>query len=143
MDEVGEVIEKVLVWVHSGPRILLLKTTSERGGLWQPVTGKVEKGEDLAEAALREAVEETGLDFAARPEPLGHVHEFKGRFGPARETAFSLEAPRGASPPDVTIDPKEHVEWKWAAIEEALSALPYENQRVPLARLAARLGTKR
>jgi dATP pyrophosphohydrolase len=40
---------------------LLLRRVASRGGFWQGVTGSVEGGEDLAEAARRELMEETRL----------------------------------------------------------------------------------
>lgn len=40
---------------------LLLKRTPSRDGFWQGVSGSVEKGEDLAEAAMQELQEETGF----------------------------------------------------------------------------------
>jgi dATP pyrophosphohydrolase len=48
------------------PEILLIRRAADRmyPGLWQCVTGKLEPGERIADAALREVVEETGLRAA-------------------------------------------------------------------------------
>ena len=45
-------------------RILLLHRAPGRifAGIWQPVTGKLEDGERIVEAALRELLEETAID---------------------------------------------------------------------------------
>ena len=45
------------------PEILLIRRAPDRmyPGLWQCVTGKLEKGERILDAALREVSEETGL----------------------------------------------------------------------------------
>jgi dATP pyrophosphohydrolase len=45
------------------PEVLLIRRAPDRShaGLWQCVTGKLEAGERIAAAALREVVEETGL----------------------------------------------------------------------------------
>jgi len=40
---------------------LLLRRIPSRGGFWQGVTGGVQQGEGLKEAAQRELLEETGL----------------------------------------------------------------------------------
>ncbi len=40
---------------------LMLRRVPERGGFWQGVTGGVEEGERLIDAARREVMEETGL----------------------------------------------------------------------------------
>jgi dihydroneopterin triphosphate diphosphatase len=47
-----------------GVEILLLQRAPGRifPGLWQPVTGKLEDGERIVDGALRELVEETGID---------------------------------------------------------------------------------
>ena len=48
----------------SGVQILLLKRSAGRiyPGIWQPVTGSLEEGERIVDGALRELVEETGID---------------------------------------------------------------------------------
>ncbi|MBL4937881.1 NUDIX domain-containing protein [Clostridium sp. YIM B02515] len=42
-------------------KVLILKRIPERSGYWQPVSGGVEKGEELIETVLREVSEETGI----------------------------------------------------------------------------------
>jgi ADP-ribose pyrophosphatase YjhB (NUDIX family) len=51
----------ILVWDAAG-RLLMVRNIET--GLWQTVGGAVEPAEDPREAALREAVEETGLAIA-------------------------------------------------------------------------------
>jgi 8-oxo-dGTP pyrophosphatase MutT (NUDIX family) len=130
-------IEKVQVWIHARDpstqrHVLLLLTTPERDSIWQPVTGKVEAGERLEAAALREAEEETGLRFASEPEPLHWSFRFEGRFGPAEEHAFSLEAPYGDSLPKIILDPREHVAFVWLGPEQALERLKHESNKEAL-----------
>ena len=136
---------KVQVWIHTlgadgRPRVLLLKTNPARGSFWQPVTGGLEAGETLEIAALREATEETGLNFSGPPIPLGYEFTFPSRWAPndvVEETAFTLQILSVAA---VTLDPREHVEFQWLEPKQALSLLKFESNREALNRLAGYLG---
>lgn len=87
-------------------RVLLLERTPERGGFWQPITGRIEAGEAPIEAARRELREETGADVPV--EPLGYRHGFgidpvlmrspDGRVRVATEEAFVARLPPGFEP---------------------------------------------
>ncbi len=128
----------VVVWKpEPGARdkqILLLRVRPERGDFWQPVTGKADEGESFAAAALREAQEESGLRFERQPQYLGMEYEFSGRHGPALERAYFLPVYGGAKPPAVKIDPKEHSEYRWASVEDALTAVKFDSNRQAIAR---------
>lgn len=53
-----------LIYLKSGERVLLLKRSPHKemvAGKWLGLGGKIEPGEDLAESAKREFLEETGL----------------------------------------------------------------------------------
>lgn len=135
--------EKAQVWIYSreaiggslsgARKLLLLKTTPARGSIWQPVTGKVEGGERITIAALREAEEETGFAFTAQPTSLDYSFEFEGRFGKAREQVYALEAPAGCPAP--RLDPREHVGFEWLGVEEARRRLGYPSFHEGLNRL--------
>jgi 8-oxo-dGTP pyrophosphatase MutT (NUDIX family) len=113
---------KVQVWIFSkdekGRRsCLLLKTNEKRGSFWQPVTGSVEKGEEYLEAARREALEETGFKFKGAPLDANHEFEFTTMRGEAaRERVFALSIEGQPAP---KLDPHEHQDYKWVAVEEA------------------------
>jgi len=120
--------------VAVGPdgRVLLLRRTEERGGFWQPITGRLEPGEAPAGAARRELEEEIG---AALPvEGLGYEHSFglepaiAARLGGglvARETAFRARLPAGFEP---RLSP-EHSEWGWFGAEEAAERVRFAGLR--------------
>ena len=52
----------VLVVIHTEKLEVLLLERADHPGYWQSVTGSRDGGETLAETALREVREETGLD---------------------------------------------------------------------------------
>jgi ADP-ribose pyrophosphatase YjhB (NUDIX family) len=50
------------VVIEDGDRILLLNQDTDTGRSWSPPCGKVEEGETIRDALVREMREETGLD---------------------------------------------------------------------------------
>lgn len=106
------------------PELLLLQRTEERGGFWQPVTGRVEGEERPIEAARRELLEETGLPLEVVP--LGYEHSFAlGEELPPRlvhETAFFARWPQGAE----VQRSAEHRAHAWVGLDEALEVLPFK-----------------
>jgi lipoyl(octanoyl) transferase len=103
-------------------RVLLLERTPERGGFWQPVTGRVDAGESPLQAAQRELREETGFDAAVRALDYEHAFGF-GSGSPLtviRETAFTARV-RG----EVRLEPSEHVASGWFTREEAMAKVPH------------------
>lgn len=59
------VIHSSIVAVTDGTMLLVQEGKETVRGLWNLPGGHVEPGEDIAEAAKREAHEETGLEFSA------------------------------------------------------------------------------
>jgi 8-oxo-dGTP pyrophosphatase MutT (NUDIX family) len=92
----------------------------ERGGFWQPVTGGVEEGEELGEAALREAREESGLEFRGPAVALGADFRFEARGRSFHEFGYRVEAEAESR---VRLDGREHVDHRWVGTEEAKKLL--------------------
>lgn len=117
-----------LVVVHTPELRVLLLERADYPQQWQSVTGSQEPRETLAETAVRELKEETGLDAAA----LGGVVDWdrqnvyeiflrwRHRYAPGTthntEHVFGLQVP---SPLAVTLNPEEHVRYEWLPWEEA------------------------
>lgn len=73
--------QKVVVYVTSGDRLLVFRhRESPEAGIQVPA-GTIEPGEPPAEAALREAVEETGLALAGPARALGELVVDMAPFG--------------------------------------------------------------
>ena len=109
-------------------RVLLLQRTAERGGFWQILTGRIERGESPLQTAAREIHEETG--FSPRLDELrdlGYAHSFAlgERVPPlfVHETAFAVT---------VLGEPRlsdEHQAHRWCTPAEAIALLPFAGLR--------------
>ena len=67
--------------------------TTRRKARWSFPKGLVEEGESPSDAALREALEEAGVEGQVRGEPLGQFIKV-GRETPCTVTAFLMEVTR-------------------------------------------------
>ncbi len=128
--------ESVLVVIHTPELDVLLINRADAPEFWQSVTGsKDHPGEPLAQTAVREVFEETGID--CRPGTplhagladwgLENVYDIYPRWlrryapGVTRNTehVFGLRVP-AATP--VTLNPREHTGYRWLPWREAADA---------------------
>ncbi len=100
---------------------------------WTLPKGKLEPGEDLLEAALREVAEETGLRCLLGP-PLGTTEYVDARGRDKTVHSWAMAATAGRLAPTREID-----EARWVPIEEAPAQLTHERDREVLVRAQALL----
>jgi dihydroneopterin triphosphate diphosphatase len=117
----------VLVLIHTPALEILLLERTSRPGFWQSVTGSQEGPESLAETALREVREETGIDADAQQLVDWRLSnryeifpEWRHRYGPGVtenvEHVFSLRLPE---PLPVMLSPSEHLASQWLPWQQA------------------------
>ncbi|MGZ6140987.1 MAG: lipoyl(octanoyl) transferase LipB [Myxococcaceae bacterium] len=107
----------------AGPEVLLLRRIPERGGFWQPVTGRRLPGEPAGAAAARELEEETGARLLLRSLSYRHSFAFGDAVPPVlvEEEAFAADWPANL---DARPGP-EHDRAEWLSVAEALERLPF------------------
>jgi len=130
---------KVQVWVFSGLpeslEVLLLKTTPEREGFWQPITGSLEQGEDSRAAAQRELFEETGLRVSETElRDTGFDFEFESRWGGrVLERVWVCHVVlSNAEKASIHLDSTEHVAFAWLDLRQAEKMIPHASVKKSL-----------
>jgi len=117
----------VLVVVHTPDLQVLLLERADHPGYWQSVTGSQDEGETLAQTAIREVREETGLDAIRyrladwRMENEYEIFpEWRWRYAPGvtrnTEHVFGLLLP---APLAVRLAPREHLAYQWLPHDRA------------------------
>jgi dATP pyrophosphohydrolase len=116
-----------LVVIHTPDLKVLLLERADHPGFWQSVTGSQDEGEALADTAMREVEEETGIDarrYRLEPWNLRNVYEidpvWRHRYAPGvthnTEHVFGLEVPGEVA---VKLAPREHLASQWLPWNEA------------------------
>lgn len=103
---------------YNGKILFLLRHKDKiQGETWCVPGGKVDEGETLAEAALRELQEESGIVATEQDiQFFQTVYKVTPNFS-YTFTIFSLKL---LSLPHITISPTEHTEFVWVTVQEAL-----------------------
>ena len=103
-------------------------------GHWGFPKGHLEPGETPAEAALRETLEETGLEQAEVVGPIRIIDwhfRFRGRAIHKYCHFFLLESSHGECVPQLD---EGITDFRWLALDESLATLSYDNARGVLKR---------
>jgi len=121
-------VEKKIVVAVKGiiindSRVLIVKRANDDeigGGTWECVGGKIEFGEDLETALIREIKEEVGLTVTV--EKILYATTFKT--DPTRQVVILTYLCRSKNT-NVVLS-KEHSEYQWATKKQLKSLLPPE-----------------
>jgi dATP pyrophosphohydrolase len=123
--------ESVLVVIHTPDLQVLLINRADAPVFWQSVTGSKDHPDEPLEAtAIREVLEETGIDAGSgqlRDWGLENVYEiyprWRHRYAPGvthnTEHVFGLRVPAGTP---VTLNPREHTAFQWLDWRDAADA---------------------
>ena len=117
--------ESVLVVVHTTDLDVLLLERADHPGYWQSVTGSLEQDESLGAAAMRELLEETGLeegkllDWKMESEYVIYP-EWRHRYAPGvtrnLEHVFGFTVNERVN---VRLSPREHLNYVWLPYRDA------------------------
>ena len=127
--------------ISSGWEFLMLRRVPKLGGHWQGVTGGIEKGEELADAAIRELAEETGFVPSALAQidysysfPLQDEYRYLYAAGIEEivEYVFVAVVDSQQNP----IISWEHDKCQWCSLSQALELLTYPENIEALKRCA-------
>jgi dATP pyrophosphohydrolase len=116
-----------LVLIHTVDLQVLIMERADKTGFWQSVTGSLELGETPQQAAIREVLEETGLDatqYDLQDWQATNTYEiyphWRYRYAPGITTnvehLFALKLPKKVA---ITLAPDEHVHYEWVDWREA------------------------
>ena len=116
-----------LVLIHTVDLQVLIMERADKAGFWQSVTGSLEAGETPQQTAIREVLEETGLDatqYDLQDWQTSNTYEiyphWRYRYAPGVTTnvehLFALELPKEIA---ITLAPDEHVQYEWVDWREA------------------------
>jgi len=99
---------------HDGKVLLLQRPDDDfMGGIFELPSGKVEAGEPLDTALMREVKEESGLDVAAIRDYLGSFDYTSGSGKKSRQFNFAVDV---AAPEPIEL--QEHDAYAWTALTE-------------------------
>ena len=117
----------------------MLRRVASSGGFWQGVSGGVEDGEELAETALRELIEETQLEPSALHKiDFSYSFPAEGIWGfmyePGVQEIMEYAFVAHVDPQRQPVISREHDQWKWCSFDEAFKLLFWPDNKEALAR---------
>ena len=139
LEDMGNFKKKIQVIIFkkrdSSIEYLSLKLNQKRGGLWQPITAKVEEKENLKEALIRELKEEVNVESYERI--IENIYEFTypGKSENFIETVFAVQI-KEKTLIDINKNPcDEHVDYLWSSYDGTFELYEYYTQKEALTKL--------
>jgi dihydroneopterin triphosphate diphosphatase len=143
----------VVIYTPAG-QVLLIERANAQGqgtGVWQSVTGSLDhENESFLDCAVRELMEETGLDAHAEGHQLSDWHventydiwpHYLHRYAPGTtrntERVFGLRIPQ---PVQVQLSSAEHVNQIWLPWDQAALKVSSASNEAAIRRIAQFLG---
>ena len=116
-----------LILIYTADLQVMIMERADKAGFWQSVTGSLEAGETPKQAAIREVLEETGLDalqYDFQDWHISNTYEiyphWRHRYAPGvtqnTEHVFGLLLPETIP---IKLAPDEHVRYEWVDWREA------------------------
>lgn len=134
---VGKVQKKVMVFAaynhDKHPLWLALRNNphpQHGGDRWFVVTGSVEKGESLEQAAVRELHEETGLHCLRLTKLEGIHHSYKSDYHPG--VIFDEQAYLAVVDSKTVELNIEHIDYHWQSLNKFVANIWWEGDRSKL-----------
>ncbi len=128
----------VVIRREGTPQVCLIRPAGRR--VWGLPKGGVETGETLAQAAVREVAEETGIDGAV-DDTLGSIdYNFYSREEGSRIHKTVHYYLMHATGGDTAYHDHEVSEARWVGLRDALRLMTYPNEREMVRRAAATIG---
>jgi 8-oxo-dGTP pyrophosphatase MutT (NUDIX family) len=120
-----------------GLPVLLIRVQRHFGTFWGLPKGHVDNGETLAQAALRETAEETGLKQSSLRLVcyLGNVyyefvsHEEEKTLNEKEVHFFLVSVPHSGVETNPPVEDEGILEARWFPIDEAIQTVSYDNYR--------------
>lgn len=136
----------VLVVIHTTDLQVLLLERADHPGYWQSVTGSQHPAETLYQTALREILEETGLNAADYALTDWHIEnqyeiyeEWRWRYAP--DVRFNTEHVFSLCLPEITpirIAAREHLNYMWLPWQQAAEKVFSSSNAEAILNLSAR-----
>ena len=123
--------------------LLLQRSHSKAGHIWQTVVGAAKWGEELVETARREVYEETGLTRLRGITAIGYAFSFPFQLAPEQKSYYAPDvqyihnivfAAEVMGIQRITLS-DEHIAHGWFSFEEAMEKIYWTQDREALARL--------